>query len=54
MITSGERYTLSLWYTDNIENAIWDNDSFRTDEIDAKNKSLQIGPLDRSNIIKLW
>ena len=54
MITSGERYTLSLWYTDGIEHAIWDNDSYRQDEIDNKNESLQIGPLDRNNIIKLW
>jgi predicted 2-oxoglutarate/Fe(II)-dependent dioxygenase YbiX len=54
MITSGERYTLSLWYTDDIEHAIWDNDSYRADEVDSKNTDLQIGPLDRTNIIKLW
>jgi len=53
MITSGVRYTLSLWYTDDIERAIWDNDSYR-DEIDQQDENLQIGPLDRSNIIKLW
>ena len=53
MITSGVRYTLSLWYTDDIERAIWDNDSYR-DEQDQQIEQLQIGPLDRSNIVKLW
>lgn len=52
MITSGVRYTLSLWFTDDINHAIWDNDDWRYDTIDSKHNLHR--QLDQSNIIKLW